>query len=873
MRLAHTWPVLGFISLFFVGTAILIRTPAQAEDKPTPAGVQFESQIAPLLAKHCLECHGPTAKKGGLDLSKKVAAFRGGKNGEAIVANKLADSLLWEHVEAGEMPPKSRTVLTAAQKGLIKTWITDGATWPDDLADITHLVVNRNAGTAWVRRLTVPEYIETVQSQLGVNITTEAKDQLPRDLRADGFSNTSYNLTVDLAHVEGYAKLAEIVSRRVDLASFIAKHSNSTELSEANLQRLIRSMGRQLLRGPVEDREVAGYLRLAQAVIKEAGDFPEVTRYLLEAMLQSPRFIYRIENRDTPTARASRLSYILWGGPPDEELLRAAEAGELTDKTQLIAQVQRLIQDRRAVVQSQRFAAEWLNLDRLDTLRPNPKQFTKWDPSTAADMREETLAFFEEVAWTQNRPLAELMNAQVTFLSPRLAAHYGLNKLSTAEQANKNHPPSLAGRATDGLQALYTFHEGQGDLVHDVSGVGEPLHLKIDKPAAVEWGERQLTVKDTTLIASATAPKRLIEAVKKSNEITIEAWLTPANIQQKGPARIATLSAGSNQRNFTLGQEATFYQVRLRTKNTNGNGIPELDGPTNVIFTRPTHVAYTFDAKGQARLYIDGDEKSSKDLGGTLSNWNADFRFALANEFGGDRVWKGTYHLVALYSRALSATEVQGNARGLMRYDLTNVPSRGGLLTQGSLLSIGGDNASTVTRGLFVLKELLNSGVDDPPPGVDTTPVHPKPGMSNRAIALQRLNNKACSECHKKFESIAFGLEKFDGLGSFSEKDRHGNTLRDDGEILFPGQAQPQAFASSAELMNLLAKSETVNKTLTRKITQFALGRPLAISDEPAVEAIHREASRKGSTYAAVIRAVVLSDLVQTYTDEPPTKK
>ena len=126
-------------------------------------------------------------------------------------------------------------------------------------------------------------------------------------------------------------------------------------------------------------------------------------------MLQSPRFIYRIENQQgdgTPWPvggfeLASRLSYIIWGGPPDKELLRAAEAGELSDRNRVAEQVRRMLQDSRTVGQSARFITEWLDLDRLANLRPNAKKFPRWNAALAADMRAETLAFFREVAWKQ----------------------------------------------------------------------------------------------------------------------------------------------------------------------------------------------------------------------------------------------------------------------------------------------------------------------------------------------------------------------------------------------------------------------------------------------------------------------------------------
>jgi hypothetical protein len=207
----------------------------------------------------------------------------------------------------------------------------------------------------------------------------------------------------------------------------------------------------------------------------------------------------------------------------------------------------------------------------------------------------------------------------------------------------------------------------------------------------------------------------------------------------------------------------------------------------------------------------------------------------------------------------------------LQPYELTEISERGGLLTQGSVLTVGGDEASMVTRGLFVLTDLLRGTISDPPPCVDTTPVSTEPGLTQRAIAEARIANVKCGVCHGRFEPFAFGLEKFDGLGAFHEVDEHGNKLRDDGEILIPASDEPVAFASSAELMDLLAGSDRARECITWKLAQFALGRPLTATDAPIVAQIHEPAQKNGGTYPSLITAIVMSDLVQsTRTEAAP---
>jgi len=168
-----------------------------------------------------------------------------------------------------------------------------------------------------------------------------------------------------------------------------------------------------------------------------------------------------------------------------------------------------------------------------------------------------------------------------------------------------------------------------------------------------------------------------------------------------------------------------------------------------------------------------------------------------------------------------------------------------------------------VTRGLFVLHELLRGVVRDPPPEVDTTPVPTKPGLTQRGVSMARLAKSSCSGCHAKFEPLAFGMEKFDGLGTYRQADKHGNRLREDGEVLFPGRTEPVAYKSSAELMDLLATSTRVRETLTWKVVQFAMGRPLGAKDARHVVKLHKAAQQGGGTYQSLVTAIILSDLVR----------
>ena len=90
----------------------------------------FNREIAPLLATHCVKCHGDAEPKGGLDLRTKEAMLKGGDSGPALTAGSADESLLFDLVSRGEMPPKRERRLSAAQVALIKDWLNAGAPGP-----------------------------------------------------------------------------------------------------------------------------------------------------------------------------------------------------------------------------------------------------------------------------------------------------------------------------------------------------------------------------------------------------------------------------------------------------------------------------------------------------------------------------------------------------------------------------------------------------------------------------------------------------------------------------------------------------------------------------------------------------------------------
>jgi hypothetical protein len=218
----------------------------------------------------------------------------------------------------------------------------------------------------------------------------------------------------------------------------------------------------------------------------------------------------------------------------------------------------------------------------------------------------------------------------------------------------------LPPRVEDGLVALYTFEEGSGTAVNDVSQYQNPLNLKIQATATSNWVSGGLFVSGT-LVSSSGGGWKIASACKSAQELTLETWIAPSSLTATGPARILTMSLDTSDRNFTLGQQGDIYVVRLRTSQVGGNGDYLYSLP-DAVKEDLMHVAFTRTKGGAASLYLDAKLNANDlDMGGTFGNWEGSYKLAVGNELTNTRPWNGTLYLAAVYCRALTKDEVIQN--------------------------------------------------------------------------------------------------------------------------------------------------------------------------------------------------------------------
>ena len=210
-------------------------------------------------------------------------------------------------------------------------------------------------------------------------------------------------------------------------------------MEEACAVAILRTLATRAYRRPVQDSDLAGpmaFFRQARSEAVGERAFDAGIERALAAILVSPNFLFRVERdprgaapgsvyRISDLELASRLSFFLWSSIPDDELRAAAAAGELRTDSGLRRQVRRMLADERSRSLVDNFAAQWLHLRNLASVRPDMRLFPDFDDNLRQAFRRETELLLDSVM-RGDRSVLELLSADYTFVNERLAKHYGI---------------------------------------------------------------------------------------------------------------------------------------------------------------------------------------------------------------------------------------------------------------------------------------------------------------------------------------------------------------------------------------------------------------------------------------------------------------
>jgi hypothetical protein len=286
------------------------------------------------------------------------------------------------------------------------------------------------ASASVARRLTRTELDNTVRDLLG-DATGPAAKFLAED-EYKPFDNDYTAQTASSALVDSIEAFAEAASARAMTAqnrSSIVPCTPTGADDAVCLRKTIEQMGRRIFRRPLGEQEIGAYLALQSFATENnalvAHDFYTAVELVLRSMLQDPEFLYRIEV-GKPTAQpgifaldgheiATRVSYLLWGSTPDEELLTQGDSGRLADPVVRRGEAERLIADARAHEQLHRFHAMWLGYRAI----PHP-------PALVAAFNLETTKLIDRVVYDEPQSYLNLFLSPQTYLNDVLADQYAL---------------------------------------------------------------------------------------------------------------------------------------------------------------------------------------------------------------------------------------------------------------------------------------------------------------------------------------------------------------------------------------------------------------------------------------------------------------
>src|SRR6266851_1636736 len=271
-----------------------------------------------------------------------------------------------------------------------------------------------------LRRLTHSQFNNTVRDLLGDH--TSPASQFPPEDFINGFRNQSQAQSLSPLLIEAYSAAAEKLARR----AFRAGDTHGAipcKPSAACRARFVREFGLKAFRRPLDPEEQKRY----ETLMSHEADFVRGAQLVTEAMLQSPNFLFRLDDTSDPKWKpyvtASRLSYSIWDTMPDAELFAAAARGDLSTPQGVEKATRRMLDRPQARRALDDFAGQWLRFDRILTASRDRRKFPLFTREAALAMTAEASMFVADLVW-KDRNFMDLFTAKYGYVNADLAPIY-----------------------------------------------------------------------------------------------------------------------------------------------------------------------------------------------------------------------------------------------------------------------------------------------------------------------------------------------------------------------------------------------------------------------------------------------------------------
>ena len=293
-----------------------------------------------------------------------------------------------------------------------------------------------NPGTVVLRRLDAAEYDNTVHALLGTTLTPG--QSFPADDLGAQFTTVGSALSLSPTYVQAYANAASTLIEELFAAPAARQATiltcDVTTGGDTCARTIVTAFANNAFRRPATSTEVDALMTpVATAKTLAGATATDGLKAALEAVLMSPYFIFKPEidpatpgpHPLSPYELATRLSYAIWGSSPDQTLLTAAGAGQLSTDAQVKAQATRMLADARASALLDEFAGDWLDFSSVESHSADPTAFPGFTPAVAHSMRLEARSFIRDFLGSST-PVSQMFSAGFTYIDANLATQYGL---------------------------------------------------------------------------------------------------------------------------------------------------------------------------------------------------------------------------------------------------------------------------------------------------------------------------------------------------------------------------------------------------------------------------------------------------------------